>query len=175
MHNESGQADLRGYTSNEPNTVARRPLTTAFAVTCTAGAVIWTLAASVTLASGAELAQLASTKMPGAEIVAHCQISEGIFAVATRDSSRGGSYYILSASTSPAELGSFDGEPELQCVSIKSAKELDHAIRTSETIHGQISPSFEGTVVCGFVSATEARCWQLNKDQIGQQVGGWIT
>jgi hypothetical protein len=114
-------------------------------------------------------------KLPGFEVEAHCNASEGTFAVAVRGASLEGMYFVLSANRLPTLLGRFSGKAELNCLSAESARDLNSAIQASETIHGKILPKPDGAVVCGFLSSTEAGCWQLNQDNTHREVGGWIT
>jgi hypothetical protein len=144
-------------------------------VTGAAVALVWSIAAALSSPSSADAAVLARDKLPGLKMEAHCKASEGTFAVAVRDTSTGGKYFILSADRTPTLLGSFSGEPELNCLSAESARDLSSVIQASETIHGKILPQSEAAVVCGFLSATEARCWQFEQEGALREIGGWVT
>ena len=52
----------------------------------------------------------------------------------------------------------------------------DETIKQSETIEGSLAPHFNTTVVCGFVEATQAVCWQYaSRVRRFIVVGRWRT
>lgn len=100
----------------------------------------------------------------------------GAFAVALRSNADSGRYLILEADAAMAELAAFVNGAELQCLSRAEAEQRDLAIRETETVEGHITPRFNTSVVCGFVTNTEAVCWQYSPpDRVFVRVGGWTT
>ena len=96
--------------------------------------------------------------------------------VVAMTSSAGGRYVALEPEVPPTELGRFTGSADLSCYTRAQAADLDKSIRQSSTIHGQIMPRFNTTVVCGFVEDTVAECWQYSPDDRAfVKVGGWTT
>lgn len=81
-----------------------------------------------------------------------------------------------SADGTVTELAKYTGGAEVACYSRTEAEELSSSIGKSETVQGRLSPRFDTTVVCGFVTKTEAVCWQDSPPDRGFiRVGGWIT
>ena len=67
-------------------------------------------------------------------------------------------------------------EPDLACYTAQEARKLDETIKQSETIEGSLAPQFNTTVVCGFVEATQAVCWQYaSRARRFIVVGRWRT
>jgi hypothetical protein len=100
----------------------------------------------------------------------------GAFAVALRSTADSGRYLILEEDATVAELAAFADGAELQCLSRAEAEQRDMVIRETETVDGHITPRFNTSVVCGFVTMTEAVCWQYSPpDRAFVRVGGWIT
>jgi hypothetical protein len=99
----------------------------------------------------------------------------GAYAVAV-NAAAGGRYIALEPDGRTTELGRFTGRPDLSCYSRDEAQQLDGAIRTSETIRGAITPRWDSTVVCGFISDTTAQCWQFSPaEDMFVRVGEWTT
>ena len=95
---------------------------------------------------------------------------------AAMTSAAGGRYVALEPGVPATELGRFTGRADLSCYTRAQAEELDKSIRQSSTIHGQIVPRFNATVVCGFLEDTVAECWQYSPDDRAfVKVGGWTT
>ena len=101
---------------------------------------------------------------------------QGAFAVAVTASNGAGRYVALDSDGSGRELAAFKGGVDLACYSRRQAEKLDQSIRQSETIHGQIRPRWNTTVVCGFVDDTSAVCWQYSPAaRAFVKVGRWVT
>jgi hypothetical protein len=122
---------------------------------------------------------LGRSKLAG-QIVAWCgaQLREGqprSYALALTTAA-GGRYVILDTDTRVKELAAFKGRADLSCYNPAEARTLDRTIQQSDTIHGQIAPRWNTTVVCGFVDDTTAECWQYSPaNQLFMKVGGWTT
>jgi hypothetical protein len=98
------------------------------------------------------------------------------YAIAVGAGARGGRYLVLQPDATVFELAAFAGGADLSCYSPARARALDATIRRSDTIHGRIEPRWRTTVVCGFVEATHAVCWQYSRaDRAFVQVGEWTT
>ena len=98
------------------------------------------------------------------------------FAVALRATPDSGRYLILEENATVTELAAFAYGAELQCLSRAEAEQRDLAIRETGTVAGHITPRFNTSVVCGFVTNTEAVCWQYSPiDRAFARVGGWMT
>jgi hypothetical protein len=88
----------------------------------------------------------------------------------------GGRYVALDSDGKASELAKFSGRPDLSCYSRAQAGDLNRSLKQSETIHGQITPRFNTTVVCAFTEDTTARCWQYSPtDSAFVEVGTWTT
>lgn len=99
----------------------------------------------------------------------------GSFAVAVTGGG-GGRYLALNADGRATALSEFKGRADLSCYTRAEAEKLERSIRQSETIHGQIAPRWNTTVVCGFTDNTTAHCWQYSPvDRAFVTVGGWTT
>jgi hypothetical protein len=126
-----------------------------------------------------ELETLAArAKLEGA-VVARCraefQSGRESYAVAL-ETGQGGRYLALDDDGRTTTLSAFTGRPDLSCYSRADADQLNRSIGQSETIHGQITPRWNTTVVCGFTDDTTAQCWQYAPaDQAFVNVGGWTT
>jgi hypothetical protein len=126
-----------------------------------------------------ELAALAA-KAKLAPIVMWCPAEfqsgqQGSFAVAVGDHGAG-RYLALDADGRATALSEFTGRSDLSCYTKAEAEKLERSIRQSETIHGQIAPRWNTTVVCGFIDDTTAHCWQYSPvDRAFVTVGGWTT
>ena len=126
-----------------------------------------------------ELAALAA-KAKVAAIVTWCPAEfqsgqQGSFAVAVGDHGAG-RYLVLDADGRVTALSEFTGRADLSCYTRVDAEKLERSIRQSETIHGQIAPRWNTTVVCGFTDETTAHCWQYSPaDRTFVTVGGWTT
>jgi hypothetical protein len=95
---------------------------------------------------------------------------------AAMTSAAGGRYVALEPGAPVIELGRFTRRADLACYTRAQAEDLDKSIRQSSTIHGQIVPRFNTTVVCGFLEDTVAECWQYSPDDRAfVKVGGWTT
>ena len=100
----------------------------------------------------------------------------GAFGVAVSSAVGGGRYAALDSDGSVTELGAFKRNADLSCYSRAEAEKLDASIRQSGTIHGQIRPRWNTTVVCGFIDDTAATCWQYSPaDRAFVKIGQWIT
>lgn len=100
----------------------------------------------------------------------------GGFAIAVTAAPTGGRYLLLDSDGAVSELGSFDRRPDLACYSRAQAKKLDIALRRSSTLHGRIVPRWNTTVICAFVNATGALCWQYSpKERRLIHIGEWVT
>lgn len=85
-------------------------------------------------------------------------------------------YLALDTDGRVTELGAFSGRPDLSCYTRADAEKLNRSIGQSQTIHGQIAPRWNTTVVCGFTDDTAAECWQYSPaDRAFVKVGGWMT
>jgi len=74
------------------------------------------------------------------------------------------------------ELGSFEGIGDLSCYTRAQAERMDVTINRSDTIHGHITPRWNTTVVCAFINATSATCWQYSPvERTFVRVGEWET
>jgi hypothetical protein len=99
----------------------------------------------------------------------------GALAVAVT-ASGGGRYLALDADGKVSTLAAFAGPPDLACYTRAAAEDLSRSISTYDTIEGAITPSFDTTVVCGFVDDTSAQCWQFAPEtRTFVVVGGWVT
>jgi hypothetical protein len=108
-------------------------------------------------------------------VLAWCQgrlrPGQGGYAVAA-----GGRYLAIDGSGAAVELAAFEGKPELSCYSRAQARDLHRDIQRSETLSGRIAPRFDTTIICGFVDATTATCWQYSPaERAYVEVGGWTT
>lgn len=126
-----------------------------------------------------ELAAFAA-KAKFAPIITWCRAEfqpgqQDSFAVAVGD--RGaGRYLALHADGRTTALSEFTGRADLSCYTRAEAERLERSIRQSETIHGQIAPRWDTTVVCAFTDNTTAHCWQYSPaDRTFVTVGGWTT
>ena len=73
-------------------------------------------------------------------------------------------------------LAPFGRGGDLSCYTRVEANRLAEAIRRSDTIHGQLSPRWNTTIVCGFVDDTNAVCWQYSPaDRAFVKIGEWVT
>jgi len=100
----------------------------------------------------------------------------GAFALAVTRPVGSGRYLVLEADATTSDLAPFDGTPDLSCYSRPEAVKLDRTIAESETVHGRVAPRWNTTVVCAFVEATHARCWQYSPaERTFVTVGEWTT
>ena len=129
----------------------------------------------------AEVAGLASRANLTRPVVKWCagefrQGQSGAFAVALSLSADSGRYLILDGDATITDLAKYAGGADLSCYSRAEAQALSASIVESETVQGRITPRFDTTVVCGFVTNTEAVCWQYSPtERVFVRVGGWIT
>jgi len=129
----------------------------------------------------AEVAELASRANLTGPVVKWCTGEfrtgqSGAFAVALSPSADSGRYLILEADATVTDLAKYAGGADLSCYSRADAEALSAAIGESETVHGRITPRLDTTVVCGFVTNTEAVCWQYSpSERAFVRIGGWIT
>jgi hypothetical protein len=99
----------------------------------------------------------------------------GSFAVAL-GAVLGGTYNVIAPDAKMTELAPFTGRPSVACYSAAEARKLDASIRASETIHSQLMPRWETTVICAFTDNTTSLCWQYSPaDHAFVTVGQWIT
>jgi hypothetical protein len=142
------------------------------------------LAVSSTVAAqpaSPELSALAGKARLDGSIVASCR---GVFrsgrprgyAVAVVSGREGGRYLVIESDATVVALASFNGGADLSCYAPAQARKLDRAIGDSEAIHGEITPRWRTTIVCGFVENTRAVCWQYSPaSRAYVKVGEWIT
>lgn len=129
----------------------------------------------------AELAALAAKARLEGPVAAWCRAEfetgrPGAFAVAVSSGESGGRYVALDSDGTVTELASFQGGVDLSCYSRVRAETLDVTIKQSETVHGNVTPRWNTTVVCGFTDDTHAACWQYSPaDRAFVKVGEWIT
>jgi hypothetical protein len=91
-------------------------------------------------------------------------------------SDSGGRYLVLEPDGKVFALASFTGGAELSCYTPAQARQLNHTIAQSETIHGKVAPRWNTPVVCAFVEDTSAVCWQYSPaGRVFVEVGRWIT
>ena len=140
-------------------------------------------AASIVAAQPApsELAALAAKARLGRPVAAWCRGEfqsgrPGAFAVAVASAAGAGQYLVLETDATVVELGWFTRGADLSCYSRAEAEQLNVTIGRSDTIHGQITPRWSTTVVCGFVDGTTAVCWQYSPvEGVFEEVGHWVT
>ena len=74
------------------------------------------------------------------------------------------------------DLAGFGSAASLSCYTRAEANGLDDTIRSSDTIHGHVTPRWDTTVVCGFIDDTNAVCWQFSPaDRAFVTIGEWVT
>jgi hypothetical protein len=96
--------------------------------------------------------------------------------VAVASSAGAGRYLVLETDSTVVELASFTRGADLSCYSRGEAEKLNVTIGLSDTIHGQVTPRWSTTVVCGFVDGTTAVCWQYSPvERVFVEVGHWVT
>lgn len=96
-------------------------------------------------------------------------------ALAIQDAS-GGRYLVLYPTGRTELLAVWKSSPEISCHTAQSATELHAAILESETVESSLRIGAEGAVICAFVSATEAACWQYSERKSAfERIGGWRT
>lgn len=84
--------------------------------------------------------------------------------------------YLVIGGRAAVELGRFSGTPDLSCYTRARATELNRDLQRSDTVNGRIAPRFGTAVICAFVEATVAKCWQYSPAERGfVDVGGWTT
>jgi hypothetical protein len=129
----------------------------------------------------AELQALAAKSGAKGSIAAWCRAEfrarhPGAFAAAVASGEEGGRYIALDTDGHATELASYSGQPDLACYTPEAARKLDATIKESETIHGQVTPRWKTTVVCGLTDDTSATCWQYSPaERAFVKVGAWIT
>lgn len=127
----------------------------------------------------AELKALVARAQLEGTVAAWCRADfqpgrRGGYAIAV-ETGAGGRYLALDDERTTA-LAVFTARPDLSCYTRGDAEQLNRSIGQSETIHGQITPRWNTTVVCGFTDDTTAECWQYSPvDQAFVKVGGWTT
>ena len=88
----------------------------------------------------------------------------------------GGRYLVIEGRGGAVELGAFKDKPDLACYSRDEALKLHGDIQRSETLSGAVAPRFGTAVICGFIDATSATCWQYSPAQKAYvKVGSWTT
>jgi hypothetical protein len=98
------------------------------------------------------------------------------FAAAVVSTDGSGRYIALHPDATVTELASYKRAADLSCYTRKEAEKLGRTIKESETIHGQIRPRWNTTVVCGFIDDTSAICWQYSPVvRAFVKVGEWVT
>jgi hypothetical protein len=128
----------------------------------------------------AALAALVSKTALGGPIEAWCQGQlraghPGGFAVAVSGPD-GGRYVVLDADGAVFDLAAYTGRPEVSCYSRSEVRRLNDTLRRSQSVHGEVTPRWNTAVVCGFVEATSAVCWQHSPaTRVFVRVGGWVT
>ncbi|MDA0266647.1 MAG: hypothetical protein O2890_07445 [Cyanobacteria bacterium] len=94
----------------------------------------------------------------------------------THTSADRGQYFILGIDSAPIVLAAFTHGSQLRCDTPAAASARGAAIAASPIIHGYIAPRWDTTVICGWVTATRALCWQYSpSDRQFIIVGEWIT
>lgn len=128
-----------------------------------------------------ELSALAAKARLGGPVAAWCRGEfrpkrPRAFAVAIASAAGGGRYAVLEPDATVTPLGSFTSGADLKCYTRAEARKLSIAIRSSETIHGHITPRWSTTVVCAFEDDVTSVCWQYSPtDRAFVEVGGWVT
>jgi hypothetical protein len=98
------------------------------------------------------------------------------FAVAIAAPAGEARYIVIERDGTTFDLASFKGQADLSCYTPAQARRLNANIAASETIHGNVNPRWPTTVICGFVEATHAVCWQFSPTQRGfVKIGEWTT
>lgn len=140
------------------------------------------IAALVALTSAALVAQAPANVRQRAEaagitapIAAWCQgqfrPGQRGYAVAAGDR-----YLVIDGNGAAVELAMFTGKPDLSCYTRTQARDLHRDLQRSDTLDGGIRPRFATSIVCGFVEATTATCWQYSPaERTYVEVGGWTT
>ena len=128
-----------------------------------------------------DVAALAAKLKVNDPIVAWCKgdfnpKTTGAYAIAVSSSKTGGRYLVIEPNAQVYELGDYSGRADLACYTPSEANALSKALAASESIHGGVEPKFSTTVVCGFLEATAATCWQFSPAQkTFVKVGFWVT
>lgn len=120
-------------------------------------------------------------RYPDYSVVTYCQGSftgkepEYVVAAARVGSKEG--LYIVFLSDTVIELSEFTGRPELNCMNVSQAQELDAVIKSSEGITGGIKVGkFSHDILYAFVEETRAVCWAFDATMKKFVIiGGWIT
>lgn len=140
------------------------------------------IAALVALTSAALVAQAPANVRQRAEaagitapIAAWCQgqfrPGQRGYAVAAGDR-----YLVIDGNGAAVELAMFTGKPDLSCYTRTQARDLHRDLQRSDTLDGGIRPRFATSIVCGFVEATTATCWQYSPaERTYVEVGGWTA
>lgn len=138
-----------------------------------AAAVLVALAQSAPLAPAAVRQAVESAGITS-PIAAWC---EGEFRAGQRGYAvAAGGRYLVADGQAAAELGRFSGKPDLSCYTRAQALDLHRDLQRSDTVSGEIAPRFATAVICAFVEATTAQCWQYSPAQRAYvDVGGWTT
>jgi hypothetical protein len=129
----------------------------------------------------ADLAALAARAHTSETIAGWCRGEfrsgrPGAFAAALASGSGGGRYVVFESDGTIEALAPFGRGGDLSCYTRVEANRLAEAIRRSDTIHGQLSPRWNTTIVCGFVDDTNAVCWQYSPaDRAFVKIGEWVT
>jgi hypothetical protein len=98
------------------------------------------------------------------------------FAVAMNEIDGQNRYFVVQDDGKRYELDVYADKPDLACYTITEADRLNSSIARSDTINGRITAEWDGHVVCGFIEATIAVCWQFAPEQRRfVRIGGWTT
>jgi hypothetical protein len=144
------------------------------------------LAGLLTLSAAAEplppgVQEALARSYPGRTVAAWCRAAAGkdgaAFAgVALSGAAGGGDYLGVHPDGTLSALAAYTGQPQVACHTSASARALGRSTRDTPTVHGDLAVRGRGVVICGFVEATQARCWQyVAKRRRFVPVGGWIT
>jgi len=100
----------------------------------------------------------------------------GAFAVAVRSAPDSGRYVIVDTAGSIADLARYADGAEVSCFTRAEAQDLSKTLANMKAVHGSIRPRFDTTVVCAFLSNSEAACWQCSPaGRAFVRSGGWVT
>lgn len=130
----------------------------------------------------ADVAALAAKAHAGGPIAGWCRGEfrpgrpHGFAVAVAAGGSGGGRYKVFEVDGTVDDLAAFGSAASISCYTRAEASGLDETIRSSDTIHGHVTPRWNTTVVCGFIDDTSAVCWQYSPaDRAFVKVGEWVT
>lgn len=141
----------------------------------------WCVLAAHAQLQSPEMRALADKAGIGPAVVRWCPVDPAAglpraYAVAVKAPEGGGRYLVLAPDGSVTALLPYGGDVDLSCYPRERADELSAAIKGSGTIEGQLTPRWDGSVVCAFVENTQAVCWQFDPAaRRFVEVGRWRT